>query len=160
MTSEERQKIGYEGAMRMVSIEGRIIWSAFQTFLAANAFLVTFAGAVITLHPTFSWIALVMSTLGIAICLAWVLVLARQFCYFRYWIAWARELEERLLKSADVGMLSQGKVYGQGGEVQLQSGSVRMNWASRTFKIEWLMRAIIAIFLTLYVMVLVLSLAV
>ena len=39
MDKDERLKVAYDGALKMISYEGGIIWSAFRSVLAANTAL-------------------------------------------------------------------------------------------------------------------------
>jgi hypothetical protein len=90
------------------------------------------------------------------LCIASGLVLVRQFGYFRYWIAWARHLEESLL-ATEVQMFARGKTYGEGAEVQIGNKPQRMSWFGRHFKVQWLALALIMTAFCLYAVLLVLS---
>jgi hypothetical protein len=158
MTQDEKLKVGYQGAMQMIAGEAGIIWSAFQSILAANAFLIILDGALIKLFPGVKWAAAALAISGIIICLAWFLVLMRQFSYFRYWIAWARSLEEKSL-SPETQMLGLGRTYGKGATVDIPKvGTLRMSWAGRIFKVQWPATFIVFIISFMYVLLLGVSL--
>ena len=142
MTKDEKYKIGYSGAISMTSVESTIIWSAFRTLIGANALLVTFVGAAMKLYPDKLWLPIVMSLVGIVVCILWFLTLTRQFSYCNYWIAWAKYLEKKTL-APDVEMFEKGKSYGEGAEVEIGEQNMRMPWFGRWFKVQWLMSGII-----------------
>lgn len=156
MEQDERWKVGYSGAINMASVEGRVIWSAFQTFMGANAVLVTLAGAAMKIYQDKEWLPILMSLFGIGVCIVWFLTLSRQFSYWSYWIAWAKHLEKKTL-APDVEMFEKGKGYGEGAVVKVAGQDKRMSWFGRVFRVQWLMSAVIFMFIVLYVFELIIS---
>ena len=82
-----------------------------------------------------------------------VCVVTRQFGYFRYWIARARDLEKSVLP-AGVKLFADGKTYGEGAEIRLAEQNLKMSWVGRLFKVEWLVRGLIFLCALLYVLLL------
>jgi hypothetical protein len=157
--TDEQVKAGYHGAVQMTAMEAGVIWSAFRSILAANAFLIAVDAALIKVFPQLRSAATVVAAAGIPLCLAWFFVLMRQFSYFRYWLAWARSIEQAAL-TPTTRMFELGKTYGEGAEIKLpHGGSVKMSWAGKIFKVQWLAGFVVAIFLFLYVALLVKGLA-
>ena len=157
MELNEKYKIGYSGAMDMTSLEGKMIWSAFQALMGANAVVVTLVGAAMKVYQEEEWLPRVMVLFGICVCIIWFLTLTRQFSYYRYWIAWARELERQSL-APQIEMFGKGKEYGEGSGVNLGGQDLRMSWFGRVFRVQWLMSVVIFMFLLLYIFELILSL--
>ena len=149
MDEEEKANAAYQAALQLISYEGALIWSAFTAILAANAFLVSFDGILLRLFPH-SWIAgASISIAGIALCAAWVLVLSRQFSYYRFWFACTRSFGKFLPSSQNITEL--GRIYGEGATVLVGGTYLRMSWAARAFRVQWLASAIILIFAGIYV---------
>ena len=152
MNAEEKILAGYHAAVRLAVDEGQLIWRAFSAMLTANTVLVAISGAFGHFLPDLSWAVTAFAVLGILVCLAWLLVLRRQFSYYRYWWTWARHFEAKNL-APDVRMLSVGKTYSEGGTVELDETLPKLQrfpWTARAFRVESLMRLVIVEFLLVY----------
>ena len=157
MENEEKLKIGYQGAVQIATMEAQIIWTAFQSLIAANAFLLTLGGVVIKVFPQVAWASIALGIGGVVICLAWLAVSARQFSYFGYWISWARSIEQQTLSPA-TQMFRLGRTYGEGATVDLpEVGGMQMRWAGKVFKVQQLIAFIIFIFIFMYFLLIWLS---
>jgi hypothetical protein len=145
---------GYRAAITMVSYEGQLIWRVFACLLASNAFVVALVSAYLELHPENTWLPRLLPFLGIFICLVWILITMRQFDYYKYWFAWARQLEKTGLAS-ELGMVAAGKRFSDGETVTVDGKEYRMGWGSRLFRIQWLVYTVILLFIIVYIFLLV-----
>lgn len=150
MDQDEKHKLGYQGALQMVAVEHHTIWATFQSLLAANAVLLTLVGVLIKIFPQYKWAPQILAVAGLFICVAWFFALTRQFSYHRYWHAWARAIEQKTL-NPEVRMFQLGRVFGEGASVELPTGdSMRMTWAGRAFKVQWLASSLIIVIALVY----------
>lgn len=140
---------GYRAALEMITYEGRQIWTVFRAMLAANAFLVALVGGITKVYPELTLLINGLPWLGIALCLAWLLITVRQFGFYRYWFAWARHLE-----AAGFGggsrMVRDGRRFSDGEGVDVDGGRERLNWLARLFRIQWLIYGFILLFVAIY----------
>ena len=134
---------GYRAAIQMISYEGQL--------LTANVFIVALIGAVLKFYPELNFLAKLLPVLGAAICVTWILITMRQFDYYRYWFAWARELEKVGLAPASK-MLAEGQRFSSGEGVTVDGDTIRMRWGSRLFKIQWLIYVVVIMFGIVYVL--------
>ena len=156
MTSDDKIRTGYQAAIALIAYEGQVIWRAFATLLSANTAFTAIAGASLKLFPSLTYASRILAALGLLICVAWFLVLRRQFCYYRYWFAWARHFEKNGL-GPEVRITTIGKTYGEGGTIDEDSSLPSLpqfGWTARVFRVEWLMTLIIVVFIVLYLIVL------
>lgn len=113
MNQDEKVRLGYQTAMGLIASDGQVIWLAFTALVAANTGLAVIVGAGIKFFPTFLSAGRFLSGVGIIVCLAWILILIRQFRYFAYWFTWARHYEKEFLYP-EVQITTIGKTYGEG----------------------------------------------
>jgi hypothetical protein len=160
MEADDKVRLGYQGAIALMSYEGQVIWRAFRTLLGVNSIVASLSGVVFAFIPSVSVVGYVLSVLGIAVCIVWYFVLSRQFSYYDYWIAWARHLETTYL-SPEVQIMIMGRKYGQGGEEEEASkrldGLARWPWSARPFRVKHLLMLVILLFVVLYVALLILA---
>ena len=140
---------GYRAALQMVSHESKVAWDSFRALLAANTVLVGLIGAILKLYPNFSALKLALEIAGLVICIAWALITARSFDYYKYWFAWARKYEKDALAS-EKNMIQCGKSFSEGESVNEVTPTQRLRWASRLFRIEWLAYVVILGFVVIY----------
>ena len=153
MSDDEKAKLGYQAAIQMIAYEGQVIWRAFSAMVTANSLIVATGAFLAHLRPGIPALKL-LPILGWILCLCWLLVVARQFGYYRYWFACAKGLEKDHL-SPTVLTISAGGEYSKGNTVKLgATEEVRMGWFGRLFKVQWLMYAAIAVFVFLYYLLL------
>lgn len=150
---DDAAKEGYSAALQLNTKTAKTIWDVFRSLLAANAFLVAISGAIIKFYPDLLGLTKVLGALGILICIAWVLITMRNFDYYKYYFAWARELEKAAFGSK-VEMVRLGEQFARGETVKLADHSLRLRWGSRLFRIEWLIYVIIMGFTVIYIFVL------
>lgn len=137
-------------AISMISYEGQLIWSVFNSMIAVNSFIVAAFIAVHQLLMPNAIIAVkILPILGIIVCMIWSLITVRMFGYYEYWFAWARHCEEELCKSEDQ-VINKGKLFSDGNLVVFGSQSVRLSWHGRLFRNKHLMLAVIGVFAFLY----------
>lgn len=160
MEADDKFKIGYDGAMKMLATESSVIWHAFTALLAANAFMITLTAAALKFFPKISIGATAIGVAGILLCIAWFFTMKRQFSYLSYWILWAQVLEKQYL-APEIQMLTLGRQYGEGDGVDLpRVGRKRAPWAARTFRVQWLATFVIIFFAVFYAFILYLSLVI
>jgi hypothetical protein len=117
----------------MINYEGRLVWAVFSAMLAANAFVVALVGSILRLYPELTTLGKVLPWLGIALCVAWLLITVRQFGFYRYWFTWARHHESTMFGAAP-SMVRDGKMFADGESVKLNGESERLNWFGRLFE--------------------------
>src|SRR6266851_3736066 len=72
MDEKALAKIGYDGAVKMITYEGALIWSSFRALLSANGILLAFSGAVIFGRPSEKWAVIPAAILGILAGVGWL----------------------------------------------------------------------------------------
>jgi hypothetical protein len=152
MTEDDKLKLGYQATLSFVVYEGQLIWRSFLAMLVANAFVAAVAGLAPQFLKNGNPGAGVLSVVGLIICVAWFLVVRRQFAYYRYWFSWLRHFEAISLQP-EVRITTLGRTYGDGGSVggdRTTPNLPRFPWAARVFRAEWLIAIIIAAFAVLY----------
>jgi hypothetical protein len=154
--ANEEQKIGYQMAIQLALKEADVIWKVFQSMLAANSLLIVAVGAIIKMFPQYSFAKDLFAIMGILLCIAWILITVRSYEYHKYWIAWARHLENCL--DPQVKIMRQGQLFSRGEQAHIipddEYNYKKMSGAGRLFRIEWLMHFIIIIFIFIYFMIL------
>ena len=156
MEDDEKNKIGYNAAIQMASSNGNMIWAAFGALIGANAVFVTLIGVVMKLYEDIDLLPILMSLLGIILCVIWFFTISRQFAYTEYWLIYARNLEKKTL-APQVDLLEKGKSYGEGKVIHLEEQHIFMPWFGRVFKVKQLASAVIYLFLVLYILEFILS---
>ena len=141
-------RAGYDAAIRLTDKLARTAWSVYSGLVATNAFLVALAVFVSTGRDHGAFVK-VLGILGLLICLAWYLITMRNFDYYGYFFAWAREFEREAFGDA-VPMIRRGEEFSRGGGAQIGDATRRMRWGSRLFKVEWLVNAVIFGFAVIY----------
>ena len=140
----EDDRVAYQAAVQMASYEGNLIWASFRSLLSANAFLIAIAGMILKFFPEIASTHRAIGVAGFILTAAWFLVTMRQFDYYKYWFAWARDREGALGDANK--MIRSGKDFADGNSGELH----RMRWGSRFFRVEWLIYVVIVIFALLY----------
>lgn len=150
---DERAAEGYRTSLQKVSMASSLVWSVFAAMIATNAFLVALIGAVIKLYPQYAVLSTILPVAGILICLAWALITMRHFDWIRYWYARAREYEKSAFDKT-VTSVRDGQAFSRGESITINGHASRMRWSSRLFRVEWLVHAIILLFLLIHVLLL------
>jgi hypothetical protein len=154
MESEAKSGLGYQAAIAMISMQASIIWSTFNSILAANALLIAICGAWLEYFSHVRWGAAILAIGGLLVCGAWFFSLKRQFAYQEYWFAMARSLEDAYL-GPEIKMIALGRTFGQGAEIEIPKvGKMQIAWGATAFKVQWLVNIIIAVFAAIYLLVL------
>ncbi len=148
-TMDEQAREGYHAAIQLISTDAKAIWDSFRSLLAANTIFVGLAGAVLKLYPQFKELPMILAILGLVVCVAWLLITVRHFDHYKYCYAWARKYEQKALGPGHI--VQAGKTFAEGGSVTVEGVHARMTWASRLFRIEYLMYVVIATFAVVYV---------
>jgi len=117
MDEKALYKSGYDGAVKMITYEGALIWSVFRTTLSANAILLVFSGVILNQFQTEKLFVVPAAALGIALEIGWLLFAIRQRCYYKYWLSWAKHYE-KLLFNADA-MFQGGEIFAEGRSVKI-----------------------------------------
>jgi hypothetical protein len=147
---QDQAREGYHAALQLVSNGAKTIWDSFRSLLLANTVLIGLAGATLKLYPQFHGLVLILGILGLVVCVTWALITARHFDYYKYSYAWARKYEEVALGSGD-HIVQMGKSFAEGSSVAPPGiGPTRMRWASRLFRIEYLMYVVVIAFVIVY----------
>lgn len=149
--NEKKAEIGLSAATEIIGSQKQVIWATVNTCVAFNSALLALLGAALQFSVIDSRLIIAVATLGSLATLAWGLIINRHFAYYAYFFAWAREYESAIHDESS-HMIQLGVKYSQGNEVTLPiSGSlVRMGWAARLFRVEWLIHIIVLSFLLLY----------
>lgn len=140
----EQAREGYRTAVQLIGYEGKMIWDSFRSLLAADTVLVSLAGAVPKVYPKLVGLPALLAIVGLVVTAAWALITARNFDSYRYWFAWVRKYEAIALGSED-HLLQIGMRFAQGESVTVVNQH-RQRWASRLFRVEWLMYVVILAF--------------
>ena len=83
---EERHaatKLGYDKAIALWMYEGQLTWTRFTAMLTANVININLIG--FTQNHGGSYVY-VLGAMGMALCLAWFLMMQGAFAYWKYWI--------------------------------------------------------------------------
>ena len=135
MEKDDRFKLGYQSALQMGVAASQIIWSSFNSILAANALLLGLGGVILKIFQS-QLVPVIISCLGLIICAAWFCVLKRHFAYQGYYFAVVREIEQSSL-APEIRTFRRGREFGHGAAVIVNhSEPWRMPWAGRIFRIE------------------------
>ncbi|MEW8253853.1 MAG: hypothetical protein AB2747_05845 [Candidatus Thiodiazotropha taylori] len=146
---DENKKSGYEAAIKLTDKTARTIWSVYTALLASNAFLLSFAAFIAPILSSGGYLVRLVGLLGMLICIAWFLITMRNFDFYKYYFAWARKYEEEAF-GEDVTMIRNGESFAKGNDVNDLGIPIRLRWASRLFRVEWLVYVVILSFLTIY----------
>jgi hypothetical protein len=84
MNTEDKIKIGYQTSIQLIAYRGQIIWRAFAALVAVNTGSTAIGGAALKFYPTLATGIILLAGLGIAICLAWLIIIIREFHYYRF----------------------------------------------------------------------------
>ena len=145
----DQAREAYRAALQMIGHQSKLIWDTFQSLLAANAVFVGLSGAALKLGSQFVWLTKVLAGLGFLLCVAWVLIMMRNFDYYRYCYAWARKYERDAL-GGEAHMIQRGMRFSKGETVEEIDDPKRARWGSRLFRVEWLSYVVIGGFAVVY----------
>jgi hypothetical protein len=152
MDTDAKITIGYQTSIQLIAYQGQIIWRAFAALVAVNTGLTVIAGAALKFFPDLAIAIMLLALLGIAICAAWVIIIIREFHYYRFWYAWARHYEHSLLPEIQITTI--GKIYGEGGTIPtnkyVPSDIERFSPLARTFNVHLLMKFVIIVYMLIY----------
>jgi hypothetical protein len=158
MENDDKIRIGYQTSIQLIAYQGQIIWRAFSALVAVNTGLAAIVGAALKLFPNLATGIKVLAGLGIAICVAWLIIIIREFHYYRYWYAWARHYERRL--SPEVQITTIGKTYGEGGTIEANENVPnveRFGSLARTFNVHLLMKFVVLVYIGIYILLILAS---
>ncbi len=149
----EDARVGYQAAVQLWTYEGEQNWARFNVMLVANSIIIAVLGLVITgAQPSLS-ASVVLSIVGLILCLTWFLITKRGFDYQKYYVLSARELEEHFLSKV-VTTASRGGTFADGHPVSIEIGgkptSVRMSWWSRRASAGTISLIVILLFAVVY----------
>lgn len=116
----------------------------------ANTLIVVLVGSVEKLYPRLVILGRLLPWLGVALCVAWALITARQFGYYKYWFAWARHHEREMFGNAH-GMTQCGRRFSDGLDVDVDGEQQRLKKLPQLFRVQWLVYAVIFIFVVVYI---------
>src|SRR5574341_1647444 len=106
----ENARVGYQLALTMVTELMNVIWSIFNTMLVANSIVVAGISLILSSKPSdVMFFKIILSTIGLVICLMWFFIVKRHRDYLAYYMMSARELEEKYLSNG-INFLSRGGV--------------------------------------------------
>jgi hypothetical protein len=151
-------EIGYQAALQRADTEAAIIWGTFNSMVAVNAITIAvYVGWLTAAGARLPFLPIGLPVFGVVVCLIWLLMLNRQFAYYRYWFACARSLESAL---EGVQVIQNGKVYADGQEVEIlgkvTKEKMQMSRAARSVRVEKLAKFLIVMFMAAYALLLVL----
>ena len=132
MSPDDRFRIGYSGALQMVSTQATAFWTSFYSISQCNAFLLALVGVLLTQgNQKYAWASIPISVLGVIGCGLWILNMSRHFQFYAYYMAWAREAE-RAGTAPEIRMLNDGEKLARGDEVTLPNGeALSLTWFAR-----------------------------
>ena len=153
MENDDKIRIGYQTSIQLIAYQGQIIWRAFSALVAVNTGLAAIVGAALKLFPNLATGIKVLAGLGSAICVAWFIIIIREFHYYRYWYAWARHYERKL--SPEVQITTIGKTYGEGGTIEANENVPnveRFGSLARNFNVHLLMKFVVLVYIVIYIL--------
>ncbi len=149
----ENARVGYQVAALLWTYEGSLLWAKFNAMLLANSVLLGSIGVALTASRPLPLIGLLISALGVVLCLAWWAMTSKGVAYHNYWVHSARELEERYLGDS-VSTVSRGGFFSDGKPVvircQTKRSHHRMKGAVRRANLTRICNVIICIFVIIY----------
>jgi hypothetical protein len=151
MASNEHLHIGYNVALQRADSEAGIIWGTFNALVTANAIVIGLYLATIPSDGHVRLFNFAVTIFGLTLCLAWFLMLNRQFAYYAYWFSWARALEKAGM-GPEVAIITRGELYARGEDVEILGDEprMRMNLLARNSRVQTLAKCIIGLFATAY----------
>jgi hypothetical protein len=149
---DKKAESGLNASAQIIGSQKQVIWATVNTCIAFNSALLALLGAAKALSIIDNWLIISVSVLGAIATITWGLIINRHFAYYSYYYAWAREYEKHIHNDSN-HMIQLGAKYSSGNEVTLPSNGapIRMGWAARLFRIQWLIYLIMLSFLLLYV---------
>jgi hypothetical protein len=140
-------RIGYQVAVNFATFHAENVWSIFNAMLVANTIVVAGGSLVASAE-------VLLPVVGLALCIAWFLLINRAHAKAVYYTLSARELEERFL-SHRIRIISRGGDFSDGSGVSLQIGerqtTRQMPWWVRRIRGEWITYGVIVIFMVIYI---------
>jgi len=150
----EDARIGYQAAIQLWTYEGGQNWARFNVMLVANSIIIAVLGLAITSANPSTAISVVLSVVGVILCIAWFLITKRGFDYQKYYVLSARELEEKFLSKV-ITTASRGGAFADGKPVSIEIGGapkkIRMGWWSRKTSAGNISIIVILLFAVVYV---------
>ena len=151
---------GYQAAIDLWTYQGEQWWARFNVMLVANSIVI--AGAMLARPSTAAdegstlfvgVFPVLLPIAGLALCVAWWLLIEHERAWAMYYVASARELEGCL--SPCVETVSRGRCFAQGKEVRIRNepGQTQMRWFERV-PARHIGRSVIAVFFLLYLFLL------
>lgn len=153
----ENLRCAYSNAVSIWTSEGNSIWNKITAMITANTIMFTTIGIIITASKWNElWMFIpVFCTIGILLCICWLMIIRRSFIYFNYWIISARNLEKELV---GVDTVNKGKQYSEiintiYSEKYPSEKKVKLKFYDR-IKIEHIINSILSIFIFTYIIIL------
>ena len=109
----ENARVGYQVATALETYEGHMVWFRYSAMLVANSIVMAVIGYVISSEQRLTLLLIGMPIAGLILCRIWLIINARGFDYFFYWLFSARELEENYLRDP-VQTFSRGGRFAEG----------------------------------------------
>jgi len=162
----ENARVGYQVATSLWNSRAGEFWSQFNAMLTANSIVLAAATAttavavsapesIPSLKSILSLLSIGVPIVGLALCALWCALHERASGYNEYWARSARELEEQFLNDP-IKTLSWGALFGEGEPIQFDGDPkpLRMNRIGR-IRVRHTVRLIIAVFVVMYLAILV-----
>jgi len=151
----EEARIGYQVAVDLWTYEGEQNWARFNVMLVANSIFIAVLGLAVTGQTRSPSISIVLSIVGLILCIAWFIITKRGFDYQTYYVLSARELEERFLSDM-VKTVSRGGTFADGRPISIQIDgkpkTLRMSWWSRLARAGSISLTVVLVFAIMYVL--------
>jgi hypothetical protein len=106
----ENERAGYKAALDLVLSTTNQTWARFNAMLVANTVIIAASVQVLVKGPPPSW-GVFLPMVGFALCVLWVLAVARGLAYQRYYMDQTRKLEAHL--GPEVSVVRGGRRFEQ-----------------------------------------------
>ena len=147
-------RIGYQMAIHLWTNESDRGWSRDYVLVFSNSVILGALAVTVSSTNIPELVSPALSTVGIALCLIWVMIARRTFDHLRYWALAACEIEQKFL-SPTIGIVSGHEKYRRGESIEFtldgKVRSLRMSSTSARIRSRWTSYAIISSFAAVYV---------
>ena len=151
----EDARIGYQAAVDLWTYEGEQNWARFNVMLVANSIIIAVLGLSVTGPNGSPSISIVLSIVGLILCISWFIITKRGFDYQTYYVLSARELEERFLSDIVI-TTSRGGTFADGCPISIQIDGkpkrLQMSWWSRLSSAGSISLIVVLVFAIVYML--------
>jgi hypothetical protein len=103
----ENARITYQSCLDLLGANTSTIWSIFNAMVVANSIVFATIGLLIN-NPQFKFFLICFCFFGLLVCIGWILITARSFCYQDHWILSARGIGNKYFNPDISRILNKG----------------------------------------------------